>query len=862
MIDQALVERIAGEIAAKPEQVAAAIQLFDKGATPPFVARYRKDVTGGLNEAALEHIEERNTYYTSLYNRRAAILENIARQEKLTDALRARIESCTSHITLEDLYLPFRKQRRSKAGLAREQGLQPLADYLMNQTFVLGPIEMFAEEFVRPERSISSPEEALVGAQNILSEQFSLDADVRDFIRWKMLEEGIITATATKNAADHNNRFEAFQQFSDAVRNISAGKLLTMLRGVRMGQLRVDLGINDQETVDALAARFIKEPGSDFDPYIRGAMEDAYKHMLRPAIEHEVIGILRERADEEVIKNIREGVEWQLMQPAAGRIPVLGILPGLRMGAKIAAVDAAGALLEHAVAFPAEPTHDLDGARQIILNLLKKHDIRAVAIAEAAGSRDAAKAVGQALKELDDERAFLIFMRNAPTEALSMSKPSQDEFPEMDPAVRGAIAVARLLQDPLAELVKIEPKQIASGQHLHDVNQRRLRDALSTAMVSCVCRVGVDVNTASLHLLRYVCGIQLGAAQNIIEVRSRNGGFKNRSQLAEVPGIGEKTFEQCAGFLRIRDGENPLDATMIHPESYPIVEKIAASVGANTSQLLGNAQLVAKVDFAAFAANGVGPLTLADIREQLLHPRVDARRPFRAPRYIHGVYDVQDLEEGMEAEGIVTNVTEFGAFVDIGVHQDGLIHLSELANRYIRNPNEIIRIGDLVRVKVIKVDKEQRRISLSRKALLPPHRPPLRHTRSAPAEETPAGTADKTVPALEETGKTRRGAARRPRSQEGDARQRRDGHERGDKEHRPESRERRDREFAGRRREERLTPAARRNAGVEPSAPKKAKPFRDKSRRDAPAFHKDADDRLANTMLADQLAALRDKFKS
>lgn len=862
MIDQALVDRIAGEVAAKPEQVAAAIQLFDKGATTPFVARYRKDVTGGLEEHVLEHIEERNAYYVSLCNRRAAILENIARQEKLTDALRERIEACMNHITLEDLYLPFRKQRRSKASLAREQGLQPLADYLMNQTFVLGPIEMFAEEFVRAERSISSPEEALVGAQNILAEQFSLDADVRDFIRRKMLEEGVITATATKNAAEHKSRFEAFHQFSEKVGNLPGGKLLTMLRGVRMGQLRMDLVINDQETVDSLTGRFVKEPGSDFEPYIRGAMEDAYKHMLRPAIENEVIGILRERADEEAIKVIREGVERQLMQPAAGRIPVLGILPGLRLGARIAAVDAAGAMLDHAVAFPAEPTHDLDGARQIILDLLKKHGIRAVAIAEAAGSRDAAKAVGQAFKELDDKATFLFFVPNAPAEAFSMSKAGKDEFPDMDPALRGAVAVARLLQDPLAELVKIEPKQIASGQHLHDVNQRRLRDALNKTMTSCVCRVGVDVNIASLDLLRHVGGIQLGAAQNIVAARSENGGFRNRRQLAEVPGIGEKTFEQCAGFLRICDGENPLDATMIHPEAYPVVERIAVSVGVDTAQLVGNAQLIAKADFNAFATDGIGPLTLADIRQQLLHPGADARRPFKAPRYIHGVYDVQDLEEGMEAEGLVTNITEFGAFVDIGVHQDGLIHLSELSNRYIRNPNDIIQIGDLVRVKVIKVDKEQRRISLSRKALLPPPRPRTRHKHPAPGEKPDADAADKTAAASEDAGKTRRDTARRPRREEGDARQRGDGREPQGKEPRREIRERKDRDTGGKRREERLTPAARRSAGMDGSMAKKEKPFREKPGRGAPAFRGDADDRLANTMLADQLAALRDKFKS
>lgn len=858
MIDQALVERIAGEVSAQPEQVAAAIQLFDKGATPPFVARYRKDATGGLDEPALERIEERNTYNISLCNRRAAILENIAKQDKLTDALRARIEACHNHIALEDCYLPFKKQRRSKASLAREQGLQPLADYLMNQTYVLGPIEMFAEGLVRPERAISSPEEALAGAQNILAEQFSMDADVRDFIRQKMLEEGVITTAATKNAAEQKGRFEAFHQFSEAAKSIAAGKLLTILRGVRMGQLRMDLAINDQETVDALVARIVKDPGSDFAQYIKGAMEDAYKHMLRPAIENEAIGILRERADEEAIDTIREGVERQLMQPAAGRIPVLGILPGLRMGAKIAAVDAAGALLEHTVVFPAEPTHDLDGARQAILELIKKHGIRAIAIAEAAGSRDAAKAAGQALQELDDKRAFMVFVAEAPAEAHSMSKAAKDEFPDLDPAIRNAIAIARLLQDPLAELVKVEPKHFATGQHLHDVNQRRLRDVLNKAVVSCVCRIGAAVNTASPDLLRYVGGIQLGAAQNIIEARTKNGPFKNRIQLAEVPGIGEKTFEQSAGFLIIHDGENPLDATMIHPEAYEVVEKIAASVGADTASLIGNAELIGKADFSAFATGNIGPMALADIREQLLRPGANARRPFKAPRYIHGVYDVQDLEEGMEAEGVVTNITEFGAFVDIGVQQDGLIHLSELANRFIRNPHDIIQVGDLVRVKVIKVDKNQRRISLSRKALLPPPRPRTPRPQRPAAPENMATSAAPDGATPEDAAKPHRDTAHRPRREDSQDRRRRDGHD----DRQGSGRDRRDREGAGPRREERMTPAARRSAGAGPDKSKKGKPFRDKPGRGAPAFRGDSDDRLANTMLADQLAALKEKFKS
>lgn len=857
MIEQKFVDRIAVEMSVRPDQAAAAIQLLDKGATVPFVAHYRKDSTGGLDEAVLERIEERNAYFTALSNRRNAAIDNIGKQGTLTDDLRDRLENCFDQLELEDLYLPHKKQRRSKASIALDQGLEPLAAFLWSQIPIGVPIEEFAESFVNSEKSISSPEEALLGAQNILADRIASDASVRAAMRQYMLEKGNIQSSATKNAQEQKARFAPFYQFSEPVKSISSAKLLTLLRGVRLGVLRMDLVIDDTEMINTLVAGHVKEAGSVFEPFLRAAVEDAYKRLLRPAIENEVVGIIRARADEETVKTLRENLEHVLMSPAAGPIPVMGVDPGPRTGIQMAVVDGAGAFLESAVVMLTDHEEERAAAEQTVVDLIAKHNVRGIAIGNGAGTRDAARFIGAALKRLPGKPPFFIFISHPAGAVYATSKLGLQEFPDMDVTMRGAVSLARRLQDPLVELLRLEPRTIATGQHQFDVNQRVLREALCKTIVSCVNRIGADINTASVDVLRYISGLQMGTAQNIVEFRSKNGGFRSRAQLMEVSGIGEKTYEQCAAFLCIPNGELCLDKTRIHPEAYPVVEKMAADLGVPLSTLLGNRELVSKIDMASYTTGLIGPLAMADLCEELFGARPDQRPEFRAPKHIDGVYDIQDLEEGMEAEGVVTHVTDFGAFVDIGVRQDGLIHLSELANRFIRNPREYIKSGDMVRVKVVKVDKESRRISLSRKAMLTQPRRHQPAPRPRPADGEAGATPEERKPRRPHEGDRPRADSRRG---EGQREERRERSERPPRTDRGERRDRSDRPV-------RREPGTERSEGE----PRESRPRRqDKRDRKGPPRAGQAlttvrsgdGDRLLNTQLADQLAALRDRFGS
>lgn len=847
MIEQKFVQRIAAEVGTTEERAAAAIPLFDKGATVPFVARYRKDITGNLTEAQLEHIEKRNAHFVALTNRRNAVLENIARQGKLSEDLRMKIENCDDPILLEDLYLPFKKQRRTKAGIARDQGLEPLANFIWTQQLAQYSIAEYAETFVNAAHGILSPEAALLGAYDILAEQVASDAEARALIRDNMLRQGKIVTAATKNAQDQKTKFESYYAFSEGVASIPSHRLLAALRGVRMGVLRMDIVIDDAQVMADVAAQYIKQPGSCFEPHIRTVIEEAYKRLLRPAIENEVINIARNKADEEAIGVFRENARHMLMAAPAGRIPVMGVNAGLNAAFALGVVNEAGAYLENRTILRGDTPEAAEEAANTIFELLQKHHVRGIAIGSGPGARDAARLVDSALKKLGRGHAFMVFVNQAGAAVYAASKLARQELPELDTPTREAISIARRLQDPLAELVKLEPRAIGVGQYQHDVNQRRLREGLSKTMVSCVSRVGADLNTVSVELLRYISGLQMGTAQNVVEHRAKNGGFTTRAQLLEVSGIGEKTFEQCAGFLRISSGAEPLDATAIHPEAYPVVAKIAAQLNVEVAALASDPEKLRALDLAPFATETIGPLTLADIREELLKPGHDPRREFRVPKFIEGVYDVSDLEEGMDAEGVVTNVTDFGAFVDIGVQQDGLVHLSELANRFVRDPGEVVKVGDIIRVKVVKVDKVQRRISLSRKALLTQ---PRRRPRPAPGEKAETDTRQ---PAE----RARRGAAPREGAE-------RDGGRAPDERRRP--RERRAPDDARRGKASQETPAARRARSVDrDGAPRGGDRHRERPDRrpsSRPQFLKGADEPLMNTQLADQLAALRDKFKS
>ncbi len=753
MLESRFIGRIAHEVDLKEEQVARTIELFDTGATIPFIARYRKDVTGNLDEAQLEAVQCRAHHFSALAQRRDNILDTIDKQGKLTEELRADIEACFDRTRLEDLYLPFKPARRTKATVAREKGLAPLADFLMQQLMLEGAIEIFAENYVDHAKSVSSVEEALEGAGFILAERISTDADVRALVRGRMLDEGIIKAHPTKNAEGKKTKFETYYNFTEPIGKIPSHRLLAVLRGVKEGLLRMELIIGDDTMMTDIVAHYLKEPGSPFEKYLKEIVHDAYNRLMRPALENEILGIARERAEEEAIRVFRENAESLLLLPPAGQLVVLGVNPALRTGCRVAVVDQAGNLLEHGVIFPKPPQNETEGAERLLVELIDKHGVHAIAIGNGTGSREVSVFVRDMLRRLNRKDLFSVLVNEAGASVYAASKLARTEFPDLDIAVRGAVSIARRLQDPLTELVKIDPRHVGVGQYQHDVNQKNLREGLRTTVHSCVNRVGVDLNTASVALLRYVSGIQANVADNIIEFRSKNGGFTSRRQLLEVEGIGERVFEQCAGFLRIVNGENALDSTGIHPEAYPVVERIAAAVQLDVARLFNEPKTLVGFDLMPFSDGVIGEHSLADIRHELQKPGRDPRTEFRAPKFLDDVTSVEHLENGMVMEGVVTNVTDFGAFVDIGVHQDGLVHLSQLTNRFVEDTRRVVRVGEIVRVKVLSVDKELPRISLSMKALAPQRkRPP----RRPPRETQAATTAEAARPAPERPAERRR----------------------------------------------------------------------------------------------------------
>jgi protein Tex len=721
MLDPQVIEKISREVSVPPPQVSQTIDLFDGGATIPFVARYRKDVTGHLDEVQLEAIAERSAYYAAMGQRRASILDTIEKQGKLTDELRAAIENCDDKNALEDLYLPYKKQRRTKATVAREQGLEPLAEFLHEQVEGEKSIEEFAASFVSAEQNVASVEDALQGARHILAEKISMDADARSFVRTKMAEEGKLATYSTKVSEGQKTKYTAYYDYSEKLDAIPSHRLLAILRGVKESVLRMELLLDDEAVTAHLDSERIINGNSDYAPHIKLAVEDAYKRLIRPSIENEVVAQARKKAETQAIHVFRENAYSLLLAPPVGRLAVIGLDPGLKTGCKLAVIDDTGTFKENATLFLQASDDTVNEAKSLLKGLIKKYTVRSIAIGNGTGSREASAFVKEVLQELGDteNKPFSLLVNEAGASIYSASKIAREEFPDLDVTVRGAISIARRLQDPLAELVRIEPKSIGVGQYQHDVNQKRLREGLHRTVVSCVNKVGVDLNTASVPLLRYVSGVQFGTAQNIVQYRTEHGAFKSRVELLDVDGIGPKVFEQCAGFLRIQDGGEPLDATAIHPEAYETVRTMAASIEASPKDLIGNGEVVKTLDLSVFESDTIGILALKDIKDELQKPGRDPRRKFEVPEFLEGVSDVKDLDEGMVLQGVVTNVTDFGAFVDVGVHQDGLVHLSELANRFVRDPREIVNVGDYIKVKVTSVDKETPRISLSIKALNP-----------------------------------------------------------------------------------------------------------------------------------------------
>jgi len=715
-LSPALLLHISNLLSVPLRGLAAVIELLDDGGTVPFIARYRKEATGNLDEVQIRAIEEKLAYFLELEGRRESILASIAEQGNLTGELKSRIEATLDKNELEDLYLPYKPKRRTKATIAREKGLEPLAAHIWAQQPADEPLEALAPKFVNDELGVATVEEALEGSRHIVAEWISEDAGLRKALRVVVFQEGIVVSRKTDDAVDEREKFKMYYEYKEPVKTIPSHRMLAIRRGETENVLYFLIDIEMERALAVLRKHVLRTRG-DWSSQLELAIDDAWKRLLNSSIQAEIRLQLKRRSDADAIQVFRDNLYNLLLAPPAGPISVLGIDPGLRTGCKLAIVDQTGKLLAHEVLYLHTSKHGNAVAMPKLEELLRKHNVRAIAIGDGTASRETDAFIGEFLRERGIREIFSVTVSEAGASVYSASDIARQEFPDLDLTIRGAISIARRLQDPLSELVKADPKSLGVGQYQHDVDQRQLADSLEKAVQSCVNRVGVDLNTSSWALLRYVSGITERTAMNIVTYRDEHGSFRSRMQVLEVPGIGAKTFEQAAGFLRIRNGDNPLDMTAVHPESYAVVEQIAASLNTNVAELIRRPELLEKVDRGRLSS---GPYTLEDILAELRKPGRDPRDKFVAPQFREEVREIADVQVGMVLEGRVTNVTKFGAFVDIGVHQDGLVHISELSNKFIKDPAEAVKTGQIVKVKVLNVDEKTMRIGLSIKALAAP----------------------------------------------------------------------------------------------------------------------------------------------
>jgi uncharacterized protein len=710
---------IAADLQVRPEQVARAIELFDADNTIPFVARYRKEVTGGLDEVQLRDILDRLIYLRNLESRKEAVLKSIEEQGKLTDALRGQIAASATLQEVEDLYLPYKPKRRTRATIARERGLEPLAQQILSQNVTKGDFEAIAAAFLNGD--VASVEEALAGARDIVAETIAEDAAIRASVRERTRREAALVVAVADAAKDERRVYADYYNYREALSKIPPHRLLAINRGERDGVLKVKLDSPDDDLIARIQRQVITNPKSLFTDHLRAAIADGYKRLLAPSIETGLRGELTDTSDDPAINTFAANLRQLLLQPPLKGKTVAGIDPGFRTGCKIAVVDATGKFLGGVTIYPHQPQNQWGEAKKTLLKLMEQQ-VDILAIGNGTASREteslAAEVIGEARRTVPANRqpAYVI-VSEAGASVYSASDVARKEFPDLDVSMRGAVSIARRLQDPLAELVKIEPKAIGVGMYQHDVNQKRLSGALDAVVESAVNHVGVDVNTASAALLSYVAGLSSRVSTAIVSHRDANGPFRRRHDLLQVKGLGAKTYEQAIGFLKIPGGEVPLDNTFIHPESYPVVERLFAHLGVQGDEK----DLPAKIerlrkqkDLSQLAATlQVGEPTLADILESLAKPGRDPREDLPAPLLRQDVLSMKDLKEGMVLTGTVRNIIDFGAFVDIGVKQDGLVHVSQLADRFVKNPFEVVGVGDVVKVKVLKVDAERGRISLT-----------------------------------------------------------------------------------------------------------------------------------------------------
>jgi protein Tex len=708
---------LARELNLTHHQVANALQLLKEGGTVPFIARYRKERTGEMDEVQLHALFDRYAYLMDLAQRKKVVLESIEKQGKLTDQLREQIMACLQKTELEDLYLPYRPKKRTRATVARERGLEALADRIMAANLPDAAdldLEAEAAPYVSAEKGVATAEEALAGASDIIAEGVADKAQHRAHLREHILQHGVFTSAIKPEFPEGSTKFEMYRAFKIRAKEIHPHNMLALLRGEKEGILTIDMSFDEGPVYAYLENAEIATRGVRVRAFLKAVVRDAFDRLIRPSLVGEVRALRKEDADKESIRTFETNLRELLLSAPAGMVPTLGVDPGLRTGCKTVALDATGKFLEYQTLFPHQSEAQRRGAGETLRDMVTKHKAELIAIGNGTAGRETEQFVRDTVAVLEEKPVF-VMVNEAGASVYSASPAAREEFPELDVTVRGAISIGRRLQDPLAELVKIDPKSIGVGQYQHDVDQKLLRKRLEETVQSCVNYVGVDVNTASRELLKYVAGVNAAIAKNVVAYRDEHGAFKSRDELRSVPKFGPKTFEQAAGFLRIRDGGNPLDNSAVHPESYGVVQTILHDIGLTVEQVGSHPDQLRHVEIAKYVSGIVGEPTIRDILAELQKPGRDPRAEFKYANFKEGVKEIKDLAPGMELEGVVTNVTNFGAFVDIGVHQDGLVHVSQLADKFVDDPKKAVKVGQVVRVRVLEVNEALKRISLTMK---------------------------------------------------------------------------------------------------------------------------------------------------
>ncbi|MFN9405911.1 MAG: Tex family protein [Dolichospermum sp.] len=710
---------LASELKLKPHQVQNALELLAEGATIPFIARYRKERTDEMDEMQLRDLQDRYNYLTELEERKKVIVNAIAQQDKLTPELNTKIASCLQKTELEDLYLPYRPKRRTRATIAREKGLEPLAIFIKSVNVKNGisvSLEAEAAKYISETLGVKNADEALKGASDILAEEVAEKAELRAYIRDFFLENGVFISHIKDEHPEGTTKFEMYRNYQIKVKNIAPHNMLALCRGEDEKILSFEIAFDEDFVLGYLESQEIKTKVSNIRDFYQGMLKDGFNRLMKTSLISEVIKDKKTYADIESIKTFETNLRELLLSAPAGMKPTMAIDPGFRTGCKVAILDETGKFLEYQAVFPHQAAEQRQKAAQTIKKLLEKYQIQLIAIGNGTASRETEEFIAEILPNIA-HKPVKVMVNESGASIYSASEVAREEFPDLDITVRGAISIGRRLQDPLAELVKIDPKSIGVGQYQHDVDQKLLKKKLDETVESCVNYVGVDLNTASKELLTFVSGITPTIANNIIIYRNENGAFTNRRQLLKVAKLGPKAFEQAAGFLKIRDSENPLDNTAVHPESYPLVKSIAADLGLSLNQVTQIAENLKKANLKKYVTDTIGEPTLRDILRELEKPGRDPRAEFKYATFKAGIKEIKDLTVGMELEGIITNVANFGAFVDIGVHQDGLVHISQLADKFVDDPKKIVKVGQVVKVQVLEINEKLKRISLSMKGI-------------------------------------------------------------------------------------------------------------------------------------------------